>query len=50
MAPDDQSADIGQLLTGCWLLFALLFKASTSLVAFLLLCALQAWPANVNNK
>ncbi len=37
----------GQFLTGCWLLFALLFKGLCTLAAFLLLCALQALPVNV---
>ncbi len=38
----------GQILTGCWLFFALLFKGLSSLATFLLLCALQA--SSVNAK
>ncbi len=40
----------GQFLTGCWLLFALFFKGLSSLAAFLLLYALQAFPVNVNKQ
>ncbi len=41
---------IGQFLTGCWLLFALFFKGLSPLAAFLLLCALQAFPVTVNQQ